>query len=73
MSPTDSTINTQEGTVIGLYVYRDLQMFVFIVITNFMTKKQPKDQDKDFPKRVSRRLETKTQVSRITAVYKSYA
>jgi len=73
VSPTDSTVNTQEGTVIGLYVYRDLQLFVFIVITNFMTKKQPKDQDQDFPTRVSRRLETKTQVSRTTAVYKSYA
>ena len=30
---------------------------------NFMTPKQPKDQDKDFEKRVSGRLETKTQVS----------
>jgi len=33
-----------------------------------MTKKQPEDQDQDFEKRLSRRLETKTQVLRTTTL-----
>jgi len=40
--------------------YRCLSSFTD---TNFMTKKQPKDQDQDFEEQVSGRLETKTQVS----------
>jgi len=53
-SINDSTINTQQGFM-STATYKCLSSFTN---ANFMTKKQPKDQDQDFETQVSRRLET---------------
>jgi len=52
-------------TVVSTATYKCSSSFAS---TDFMTNKQNQksDQDQDFEKRVSRRLETKTQVSRST-------